>query len=376
MNAANPAGPVVWVLVRELSRTGVPIVLARMLRARRPGGAVHVVALRGGPLERRVAATAASCTTLEPVGRRSVSDAAAVGMSLLGARSAGDVIHRAAWSRRMRRLPRPDVVVVHGAGAWPLVALAPPTTPVVLHLHELAIGLDRCIPPAGQPQAFARASKVLAVSGPVADLAVHRGARPGLVELLPGAVEIDSVAAVPHLRSAPSPRRVMGAGSPGWRKATDRVTAVAHELARSGHGEVVGWMGGAPSGPDSRVVAASDPVRWYPATEDPWATMAGAEVVLVPSREDPLPLVALEAGLHARAVVATPTGGLPDLLADGRGAVAPGHDVAWLARTTARLLEDPDERQAMGDALRTEVVRSHDARVVASQWWDVISDVA
>lgn len=375
MMTGNPAGPVVWVLVRELDRTGVPIVLERLLRAGRPAGAVHVVALRGGPMERRVAASATSCTTLEPAGRRSVADAAAVGMSLLGARSVGDVVHRTAWSRRVGRLPRPDVVVVHGAGAWPLVALAPVATPVVLHLHELATGLDRSIPPAEQPQAFARASRVLAVSRPVADLAVRRGAPAAVVELLPGVVEIDSVVSAPQLLAAPTPRRVMGAGSPGWRKATDRVAAVAHDLARSGHCDVVGWVGGAPSGPDSRYVVGPDPVRWYPATDDPWATMSAADVVLVPSREDPLPLVALEAGLHARAVVATPTGGLPDLLAGGRGAVAPGHDVAWLARTTARLLEHPDERREMGAALRAEVVRSHDARVVAEQWWDVVSAV-
>ncbi len=365
--------PVVWALVRDLGLTGVPIVLERLVRVQPAEGELHLVSWFPGPLRGRVEPYVASCDVLEPEGRRSIPDAIAVGTTVLGAAPLGRRVRQASWAARLRHLPRPDVVLVHGAGAWPLTAAVPVDVPLVMHLHELEIGLDRCITPGLQADAFSRLARVLAVSRPVADLAVRRGAPTSRVELLPGVVEVSAAHAedpadVPHL--------VMGAGSPGWRKGTDRVSAVAHELARRGHRDVVAWVGGAPTGAEARWVESQDPVTWFPATDRPWRLMAGAEVVLVPSREDPMPLVALEAGLHARAVVATPTGGLPDLLADGRGRVAPSHDVRWLADATAQLLDRPDEAVELGAMLRRHVLAHHDARIVAAEWWTTLCEVA
>lgn len=368
--------PVVWVLVHDLGRSGVPIVLERMLRASGSPEDVHVVAIRGGQLRDGICALARTCTVLEPDGRRSVGNAVSVGARELGAPQVAHRVQRTVWRRRMRHLPAPDVVVVHGAGGWPLLDAVVGDPPYVVHLHELETGLDRSIDPARQASVLAGASRVLAVSRPVADLAVRRGADPRQVELLPGVVEVSAVTSAPAPARPATGRVVMGAGVPGWRKATDRVVAVAHELDRAGRPGAVGWVGGAPSGQDARWVSATDPVRWYEESDDPWAVMGAAEVVLVPSREDPLPLVALEAGLRSKAVVATPTGGLPDLLGEGRGAVAPTHDVSWIASTTARLLGDPAERMVLGAALREEVLAHHDAAVLAPRWWDFLRDAA
>jgi len=367
---------VVWVLLHDTSRSGVPIVLERMLRALGRPEHVHVVAIHGGPLRGRLGAAATSCTVLEPEGRRSIGNAMSVGVRELGVPDVAEQMQHVAWRRRLRSVPTPDVVVVHGAGGWRLLGAVRGDPPYVVHLHELATGLDRSIDPVRQASLLGRASLVLAVSRPVADLAVRRGADPRRVELLPGVVEISALTPSAATPGSDAGRAVMGAGAPGWRKATDRVVSVAYELDRAGYVDAVGWVGGAPSGQDARWVRATDPVRWYDETDDPWVLMDAAEVILLPSREDPLPLVALEAGLHAKAVVATPTGGLPDLLDDGRGAVAPAHDVGWLARATGRLLGDPSEREALGCALREEVLARHDAAVVAPIWWGILRDAA
>lgn len=377
MSGSSPEEPVVWILLHDLARTGVPIVLERLLRAAGRKDRVNVVAVHGGAVRRRLDGLTSTCTVLEPDGRRSLTGAAAAGAAELGAPVVGGVVRRAAWRARLRHLPDPDVVLVHGAGGWPIVASVRGAPPLVVHLHELELGLDRSIDPAEQSAVFRRAVAVLAVSSPVADMAVRRGADPTRVELVPGVVEVPdpdegSVRPVVAARCPP----VMGAGTPGWRKATDRVAAVAHELARRGRPGSVGWVGGAPGGADTRWVGAADAVRWYDEVDDPWTVMDGCEVVLVPSREDPLPLVALEAGLRSKAVVATPTGGLADLLAAGRGAVAPVHAVDWLAAATDRLLAHPGERAAMGSLLRAEVLARHDAAVVAPTWWSVLRSAA
>lgn len=370
--------PVVWILVRDLSRTGVPIVLERLLAAvPDAAGSVHVVAVHGGPLGARVRRRCGSVTLLEPTGRRSFPDAAAVGLMVLGLDSWGAKVRRTAWARKVRTLPPPDVVVLHGAGSWLARSVVPDDVPTVVHLHELQTGLERSIPEDQQRDALAGAALVMAVSRPVADLAVQRGARAREVEIVPGVVDLASS------RPAASPgaalleaRPVMGAGTPGWRKATDRMVALAHELDRLGRPAAVGWVGGVPAAGEASAVASPDPVHWLPELEDPWSVLASTEVIAVPSREDPLPLVALEAGLHRRPVVAMPTGGLPDLLADGRGSVANGHDLRSFCDAVAALLEVPERAAAMGDALHAHVVRHHDSTVVAARWWSALVDVA
>jgi glycosyltransferase involved in cell wall biosynthesis len=53
-------------------------------------------------------------------------------------------------------------------------------------------------------------------------------------------------------------------------------------------------------------------------TDDVASWVAAADVVLVPStRPDPLPTIAIEAAAAGRAVLASDSGGLPDIVADG-----------------------------------------------------------
>jgi len=115
-----------------------------------------------------------------------------------------------------------------------------------------------------------------------------------------------------------------------------------------------------------------DPVHWFEERSDPWSVLQRSEVIVVPSREDPLPLVALEAGIRARPVVAMPTGGLADLLADGRGLVGLRHDVASFHDAVAGLLDRPAEAREMGLALREHVRTHHEASLVAPTWYQVL----
>ena len=74
---------------------------------------------------------------------------------------------------------------------------------------------------------------------------------------------------------------------------------------------------------------------------------ADAAVVCVPSAwEEPFGYAAAEAMAMGRAVVATPSGALPELLADGRGFVAAAATPEVLAETLHAALEDDDRRKS------------------------------
>ena len=81
-------------------------------------------------------------------------------------------------------------------------------------------------------------------------------------------------------------------------------------------------------------------------------------IAVVPSRwPDPSPLVAIEAMAAGRPVIASSTGGLPDLVLNGAtGILVPPGDVSALRASIAQLLADPARRVRMGHAGRERAV--------------------
>ena len=86
------------------------------------------------------------------------------------------------------------------------------------------------------------------------------------------------------------------------------------------------------------------------------ALINDATLVLLPSRQDSFPLVALEAAGMARAVVASRVGGLPEVVMHEQTGlvVAPEHRRA-LARAITFLLDHPQTATRMGQAARRRV---------------------
>lgn len=83
-----------------------------------------------------------------------------------------------------------------------------------------------------------------------------------------------------------------------------------------------------------------------------------ATIVILSSRYEGLPLVALEAAWMARPVVATRVGGMDEVVRDQEtGLLVEPEDVGELAAATAKLLEHPEEIRRMGAAARAWVER-------------------
>ncbi|TFV90714.1 glycosyltransferase family 4 protein [Blastococcus sp. CT_GayMR16] len=85
--------------------------------------------------------------------------------------------------------------------------------------------------------------------------------------------------------------------------------------------------------------------------QDPTPYVADADVVLMPSRVESFGLVAVEALLLGRPVVATRIGGLPEVIKDGEtGLLVDPDDPQALADAVIRLLSHPEEAAALGRA--------------------------
>ena len=109
---------------------------------------------------------------------------------------------------------------------------------------------------------------------------------------------------------------------------------VEAEIARHGLGEVVGLLG-----------ERSDIRR----------LMHAADLLVLPSREEGLSNVLLEAMASGLPVIATAVGGSPELIDDRvTGRLLPSEDAAALAATIAALADDAEERRRLATAARAQ----------------------
>lgn len=89
--------------------------------------------------------------------------------------------------------------------------------------------------------------------------------------------------------------------------------------------------------------AASDfDARFLGFVEDTRAVFAAADVVVLPSLTEGLPLVALEAMSLGRSVIASAVGELPELLSDGAGLLVPAGDARALSEAIDRVKNGED----------------------------------
>ena len=101
--------------------------------------------------------------------------------------------------------------------------------------------------------------------------------------------------------------------------------------------------------------------RFMGTTSEPLEAMRDADVVLMTSISEGLPMAVLEAMAQGRPVVATGVGGVPEVLR-GCGIVVPSGDVARLATGVATLLRNPGFAERLGRRAYARVRESYTQR--------------
>lgn len=95
------------------------------------------------------------------------------------------------------------------------------------------------------------------------------------------------------------------------------------------------------------------------------------DVFVLSSRHEALGSSVLDAFLYGVPVVATNAGGLPDLLADGRGLTSEVGDAQALAANMARVLDEPALRATMIERALQYVSREHDPDAMVARYLDI-----
>ncbi len=177
---------------------------------------------------------------------------------------------------------------------------------------------------------------------------------------------MDRAAARAEVRAAfglgPADRLVACSGTLDFRKGADLIVRLAQldPVPGAPHLSFV-WVGGSPDAVRwyrylSEIEGLGDRVRWVGEVADPRAYLAAADLFALPSREDPFPLVVLEAMAMGLPVVAfNRLGGAPEAIGSDAGIVVPAYDLAAYRAALVKLAADDELRAQMGAVGRRKV---------------------
>lgn len=291
----------------------------------------------------------------------------------LDAVDAATLYQRLYWVARVAAVPTPPVDLLHvTAAGWAavpaLVHRRLHGTPLLLTEHgvyvrEAYLAAARGRAPAAERFLASRLARGLALAtyaaadviSPVTAANAHwerkLGVAPERIRVICNGIEPSEGCTRP-----PGNRKVVSIGRIDPLKDVQTMLHVAAEVTRQAPDARFEYWGPPTNGQEAyaraceqlrRRLGLGDRFRFMGSTPEPLEVMRGADVVLMTSISEGLPMAVLEAMAQGRPVVATGVGGVPDVLR-GCGVVVPSGDIARLATGVATLLRNPRFAERLG----------------------------
>jgi glycosyltransferase involved in cell wall biosynthesis len=341
----------VLVFGHDACRAGAQLFLLRLVEALVGRGDLDVTTLlrRGGELEADFARQAP--------------------LRLLPAPDDADSIRAEVRAALASMSPAPTVAICNTVLSWQAAAVcAEMGIPVLSFVFELPTSIDALVGEAGLRALVESSERTLFASEFARHEIARRYALPTerLIAFPAGWPATPVAAAGARRATRDEVRRrlgisrdafvVLGCGAVHYRKGPDLFVQVAREAMGMAGGEGLEflWAGGPQDTTemlewcrhDLAASGLSERVRFLGQMSDPSAFFDAADAFLVTSREDPFPLVNLEALARGLPVVAFEgAGGAPEALVDGAGLLVPYLDVKEMARAVLRLAGAPRYRE-------------------------------
>lgn len=271
----------------------------------------------------------------------------------------------------------PALVLINSALAAGRLGRLPAGVPSLVYVHEVGEALDRLEPDAVDGLTR-RADRVLCVSERARVDLVDLGVPADRIGILPPLIVggpvagADAAAARADLGIGPDEHLVLACGEAAWRKGADLFVDLARLLVHRSDARLV-WVGrrnrafAKQLDHDTDLAGATGRLRWHGEVEDPRPFLAAADLLVMTSREDPQPLVPLEAALAGTATVGLGGTGLDDLAAVGAARTVPFPDVPALAAAVVDLLGDVPARTSLVDRARRLVADGRSLGALAPQ---------
>jgi LmbE family N-acetylglucosaminyl deacetylase/glycosyltransferase involved in cell wall biosynthesis/GT2 family glycosyltransferase len=355
---ASSGRPEILFVSHEAGRTGAPVFLLNLIRyvTKAFDVSATILLLRGGDLE----------PEFQAIGPTVV----------LGAPETLDATLLEALKTRNIRLVYVNTIS-NGALQARLAALG---CPIVCHVHELAFSIQHHFGGRNLRQVLQSTQLFLAGSEAVRSY-LETLVPPDRVTLAYPFIDVSANqasarAAKPPLDVPQGAVVVGGCGLIGWRKGTDLFIHVARRvLAMTAKRVVFVWVGGPLAyGEYPRLqyevetMGIKEHVVFPGQVDATLPYFAQFDIFVLPSREDPFPLVMLDAASLGKPVVCFGgAGGTPEFVENDAGIVVPYLDIEAMAAAVTRLVHDPHLRSQLGETGRRKVLERHDVEVGAER---------
>jgi glycosyltransferase involved in cell wall biosynthesis len=382
---ASVQGNGILFISHDAMRTGAPIALLHFLRwLKRNGNRPFSVLLgRGGDLVADFEEVAETWSI-----DRSHWCPGGLRTGLLTAAGLGAWAQRAETvdARRFAARCSPVLVYTNSIASARVIEVLAPQVPVLTHVHELGFVFRECASPA-LSQLLAKTRRFIACSEAAREYLLAEYKIPAArIETVYESIPVAEVLAkrtreqvLQELHIPEDAFVVAGSGTVGWRKGTDLFVQLAQAVCRHHSRVYFAWVGGgwgldsAQLEHDVRLAGLGERVRITGVVSKSADYLAAADVFVLTSREDPYPLVCLEAAALQKPIVCfAGAGGIPEFVEGDCGFVVPYLDIMAMADCALSLFDSSDRRLTMGAAARRKVAQRHDIGQTAPRIMEII----
>ena len=240
--------------------------------------------------------------------------------------------------------------------------------PLITHCHEMDYWMNK-LQQDEMPFTITRTSEFIACSNPSAQCLVKRGVKPNQIQVIPGPFDLSSsvLKASNNLRDelgiAKDSFVVLAGGAEPWRKGKDlfvQLAALLQTIDNQRYDLI--WLGDPNDSEFEYWLTASaeyanvtSAIHWPGLVSNPQDYFQISNIFCMLSREDPMPLIAIEAGAFGLPVVCFDSaGGTADWVAEsGGGRVVPYLDVGSVANSIRSYAADRDACLADGSLAKS-----------------------
>lgn len=373
----------------EAERTGAPIVLLHLLRwlkEQHTGIEAEVLLLRDGELREAYARVA----SVYVVPKSMLPEIAARGLRFL---------RRKLGLRKRLNIPDLvpfrkdyDLVVGNTVGSLEHLALFKERgLRTVSWIHEMRSVITSFFPEPGRFAEISKSVDLFVVPSLAVETAIRKFGVTTGCEFVPEFSEIRAVnekesAGVRKALGIPDNAFVVGGcGTVSSRKGTDLFLAVAANLTESINDVYFLWVGGASRYSSAEFDHSLNEIERLGLSrviitgtqKEPGNYFANMDIFALTSREDPFPLVCLEAASLSKPVICfAGAGGIPEFVGDDAGAVVPFGDVEAFADQITTYYLDRDRLRVAGSAAHRKVSNEFSIDSSCRKLTDLLLDIS
>jgi glycosyltransferase involved in cell wall biosynthesis len=172
-------------------------------------------------------------------------------------------------------------------------------------------------------------------------------------------------------------------GAETFRKGKDLLIPLAnacHLIERGGNPIYFLWIGRIPEEEhlywfthDAKHLGIQDRIKWIGETDNPHQYFSLSDAFAMISREDPFPIVCLEAALHRKPIVCfADAGGIPELVEKDAGFILPYLDLTAMAERLLELRDNSKLASSMGAKAAEKVKTCYSVNVIAPKIHEII----